>query len=49
MKDTAMFLTVLVPGPSNPKEKIDVFLQPLVAELKMLWETGVVAYDISMK
>ena len=31
-----MFLTVLVPGPTNPKEKIDVFLQPLIAELKSL-------------
>ena len=25
-----MFLTVLVPGPTNPKGKIDVFLQPLI-------------------
>ena len=49
MKDTAMFLIVLVSGPSNPKEKIDVFMQPLVAELNILWETGVIAYDISMK
>ena len=31
-----MFLTVLVPGPTNPKGKIDVFLQPLIAELKSL-------------
>ena len=31
-----MFLTVLVPGPKNPKQKLDVFLQPLIAELKEL-------------
>ena len=27
--------------PENPKEKLDVFLQPLIAELKELWEVGV--------
>ena len=32
-----MFLIVLVPGPRNPKHKLDVFLQPLIAELKELW------------
>ncbi|XP_052181209.1 uncharacterized protein LOC127794273 [Diospyros lotus] len=49
MKDTTMFLTVLVPGPENPKAKLDVFLQPLIAELKHLWDVGVHAYDISLK
>ena len=29
-----MFLTVLVPGPTNPKGKIDVFLQPLIEEFE---------------
>ncbi|XP_057808561.1 uncharacterized protein LOC131023040 [Salvia miltiorrhiza] len=36
MKEQFMFLTVLVPGPSNPKMKLDVFLQPLIHELKYL-------------
>lgn len=49
MKDTTMFLTVLVPGPENPKAKLDVFLQPLIAELKHLWDVSVHAYDISLK
>ncbi|XP_019197160.1 PREDICTED: uncharacterized protein LOC109191027 [Ipomoea nil] len=49
MKEEYMFLTVLVPGPKNPKEKIDVFLQPLVMELNQLWEVGVQTYDISKK
>ena len=31
MKETFMFLTVLVPGPRNPKQELDVFLQPLIA------------------
>ena len=29
MKETFMFLTVLVPGLRNPKHKLDDFLQPL--------------------
>ena len=36
MKEAYMFLSVIVPGPNNPKNKIDVFLQPLIAELKQL-------------
>ncbi|XP_047949382.1 uncharacterized protein LOC125195248 [Salvia hispanica] len=49
MKEHFMFLTVLVPGPRNPKDKLDVFLQPLIDELKQLWEVGVPTYDISLK
>nr|KYP36031.1 hypothetical protein KK1_042873 [Cajanus cajan] len=43
-----MFLTCLIPGPRNPKAGIDVFLEPLVDDLKKLW-TGVETYDISKK
>ncbi|CAH9117021.1 unnamed protein product [Cuscuta epithymum] len=49
MKDPYMFLSVIVPGPDNPKHKLDVFLQPLIAELKNLWEEGVLTYDVSLK
>ena len=42
-----MFLTCIIPGPKNPKNKIDVYLQPLVDELKELWDVGVETYDIS--
>ena len=42
-----MFLTCVIPGPKNPKNKIDVYLQPLVDELKELWDVGVETYDIS--
>ena len=49
MKDEYMFLSVIVLGPRNPKEKLDVFLQPLIAELKELWEVGVQTYDVSSK
>ncbi|KAL6548500.1 hypothetical protein OROGR_008921 [Orobanche gracilis] len=40
MKKQYMFLTVLVPGPHNPKDRLDVYLQPLIAELKQLWDVG---------
>ncbi|KAG6428173.1 hypothetical protein SASPL_112423 [Salvia splendens] len=49
MKDPYMFLTVIVPGPKNPKQNIDVFLQPLIAELNDLWAEGIQVYDISRK
>ncbi|KAM3301675.1 hypothetical protein P3S67_016177 [Capsicum chacoense] len=35
--------------PSNPKHKIDVYLQPLIKELTLLWETGVEAFGISKR
>lgn len=44
-----MFLTVVIPGPKNPNEMIDVFLQPFIAELTHLWNVGVPTYDVSMK
>ena len=49
MKDEYMFLSIIVPGPKNLKQKLDVFLQPLSTELKTLWEVGVCTYDISRK
>ncbi|XP_043816628.1 uncharacterized protein LOC110624237 [Manihot esculenta] len=45
MKDEYMFLTIIIPGPKNLKEKLDVYMQPLVQELKELWATGVNTYD----
>ncbi|KAL4573042.1 hypothetical protein LXL04_019835 [Taraxacum kok-saghyz] len=49
MKEPYMFLTAVVPGPANPKHRLDVFLQPVIAELKQLWEDGVLTYDVSLK
>ena len=49
MKETYLFLSIIVPGPNNPKNKIDVFLQPLIVELKQLWEAGMQTYDLSRK
>ncbi|XP_056843317.1 uncharacterized protein LOC130495813 [Raphanus sativus] len=49
MKQEFMFLTILVPGPNHPKRSLDIFLQPLIEELKNLWDNGIEAYDISTK
>lgn len=44
-----LILSMVIPGPDSPGNNIDVYLQPLVDELKLLWETGVQTYDISSK
>ena len=44
MKSEFSMLSVLIPGPKSPSSNIDVFLQPLVDELKILW-SGVEAWD----
>ncbi|XP_021762951.1 uncharacterized protein LOC110727678 [Chenopodium quinoa] len=49
MKRQFMFLSLLVPGPKNPKGNLDVYMQPLIHELKQLWEVGANTYDISRK
>ncbi|XP_056688736.1 uncharacterized protein [Spinacia oleracea] len=49
MKKPFMFLSLLVPDPKNPKGHLDVYMQPLIEELKQLWEVGAMTYDISSK
>ena len=44
----SMFLSCIVPGPSNPTDGIDVFLQPLVDDLRRLW-VGELTYEIAKK
>jgi hypothetical protein len=41
-----MFLTMMISGPKNPGKKLDVFLRPLIDELKNLWSVGVETYDV---
>ena len=38
-------LSLLIPGPHQPRNEIDIYLKPLVDELKELWEEGVETYD----
>ena len=49
MKDPYMFMPLLIPGDKSPSKDINVYLRPLVDELKMLWEKGVQTYDVSLK
>ncbi|XP_071699583.1 uncharacterized protein [Rutidosis leptorrhynchoides] len=49
MKKPFLFLSLLIPGPSTPGNNIDVYMQPLVDELKELWDTGVNTFDASTK
>lgn len=36
-----MILSMLIPGPQGPCDVIDIYLQPLIKKLNVLWETGV--------
>ena len=45
MKRKFMMLTLLISGPKQPGNDIDIFLQPLIDDLKMLWDVGVEVYD----
>ncbi|XP_074360834.1 uncharacterized protein LOC141701089 [Apium graveolens] len=40
MKRKLMMLTTLISGPQEPGNDIDVYLQPLIDDLKKLWEEG---------
>jgi len=49
MKQPYLMLSLLIPGPSSPKSSIDIYLEPLIDELKELWEKGFETYDASSK
>ncbi|XP_059279095.1 uncharacterized protein LOC132033211 [Lycium ferocissimum] len=49
MKQENFILSMLIPGPESPGDAIDVYLQPLIEELKELWETGVETFDASTR
>jgi len=44
-----MFLSMIIPGPSNPGRNIDVCLRPLIDKLTQLWSSRTLTYDISRK
>ncbi|OMO68751.1 Transposon, En/Spm-like protein [Corchorus capsularis] len=48
MKQPAFILSMIIPGDKGPGNDIDIYLQPLIHELKQLWE-GVETYDSSRK
>ena len=47
MKKEISMMSLLIPRPISPGKDIDVYLHPLVDELKELWEIGVETYDAS--
>ena len=49
MKRSSFMLSLLIPSPTSPENDIDVYLQPLVKELKELWDVGVKMFDVSSK
>ncbi|XP_024013230.1 uncharacterized protein LOC112087553 [Eutrema salsugineum] len=40
-----IMLSLLIPGPQQPGNSIDVYLEPLIDDLNQLWEKGVLTYD----
>ncbi|TYK04847.1 uncharacterized protein E5676_scaffold143G00290 [Cucumis melo var. makuwa] len=40
MKETNFFMSLLIPSPKSFGREIDVYLQPLIEELKELWSIG---------
>ncbi|CAA7059754.1 unnamed protein product [Microthlaspi erraticum] len=49
MKEENVMLTLLIPGPHQPGNSIDVYLEPLIEDLQHLWTNGETAYDASSK
>ena len=49
MKQPFFMLSLLIPGKNSPGKDIDVYLQPLIEELKELWVQGVETFDVSTK
>ncbi|XP_019150567.1 PREDICTED: uncharacterized protein LOC109147363 [Ipomoea nil] len=45
MKHNYIMLSLLISGPKQPGNDIDVYLSPLVEDLKMLWEESVMVFD----
>lgn len=48
MKAEYFMLSLLIPGRKSPGNDIDMYLQPLIEELKLLWDLGVETYDASI-
>ncbi|CAM8954575.1 unnamed protein product [Rhodiola kirilowii] len=47
MKRMYMMLSLLISGPRQPGNDIDVYLAPLIEDLKLLWNEGVRTFDAS--
>ncbi|PNY02971.1 hypothetical protein L195_g026293 [Trifolium pratense] len=45
MKRKYIMLSMMISGPKQPGNDIDVYLSPLIEDLRMLWEEGVHVFD----
>ncbi|GKU95339.1 hypothetical protein SLEP1_g8710 [Rubroshorea leprosula] len=45
MRPEFIFLTLVIYGPKSPGKNIDVFLHPLIDDLKWLWSSGEETFD----
>ncbi|XP_027941160.1 uncharacterized protein LOC114194957 [Vigna unguiculata] len=45
LKQSSFILSMIIPGKRAPGNDIDVYLQPLIEELKELWSTGIKTFD----
>nr|GEX04387.1 hypothetical protein [Tanacetum cinerariifolium] len=46
---SSFMLTLLIPGPKSPGKDIDVYLRPLIEDLKVLWDrTSVETIDVAL-
>jgi hypothetical protein len=48
LKEVFIFLALVILGPKEPREQMNIFLRMLMKELKELWK-GVDAYDSHLK
>ncbi|KAL4573491.1 hypothetical protein LXL04_020299 [Taraxacum kok-saghyz] len=45
LKPEYFMLSLLIPGPESPSNNNDIYLQPLIEDLKELWVNGLDTYD----
>ncbi|XP_012853199.1 PREDICTED: uncharacterized protein LOC105972765 [Erythranthe guttata] len=47
MSKESLMLTLLIPGPRQPSNDIDIYLAPLIDDMKLLWKDGIeIGYHI---
>ncbi|XP_013632806.1 PREDICTED: uncharacterized protein LOC106338356 [Brassica oleracea var. oleracea] len=45
MKKENIMLSLLIPGPQQPGNSIDIYLEPLIEDLNHMWSSGELVYD----
>jgi len=45
MKRKYMMLSMMISGPRQPENDIDVYLSPLIEDLRLLWDEGIEVFD----